>query len=117
MRAEAGGLLLVVLRVLAWRGGGSRPSPGVARFTRAPCVLRPRDPDDCPDCRRSAAGATGQDQARPSPRPWREGRSRRGAPKRVATDGFACPNAACAYYGVTDAQIHALVGDGAHGCY
>jgi len=42
-------------------------------------------------------------------------KSRRGAPKRIDTDGFACPNALCPYFGITDAQIHALVGDGKHG--
>ena len=25
------------------------------------------------------------------------------------------PNRTCAYYGITDAQVHALVGDGTHG--
>jgi transposase-like protein len=33
----------------------------------------------------------------------------------VNTDGFACPNPQCAYSGITDAQVHALVGDGKHG--
>jgi len=42
-------------------------------------------------------------------------KSRRGAPKRIDTEGFACPNALCPYFGITDAQIHALVGDGKHG--
>jgi IS1 family transposase len=42
-------------------------------------------------------------------------KSRRGAPKRIPTEGFACPNQQCAYFGITDAQIHALVGDGKHG--
>jgi hypothetical protein len=42
-------------------------------------------------------------------------KSRRGAPKRVNTEGFACPNPQCAYFGITDTQIHALVGDGKHG--
>jgi IS1 family transposase len=42
-------------------------------------------------------------------------KSRRGAPKRVNTEGFACPNEQCAYFGITDAHIHALVGDGKHG--
>jgi IS1 family transposase len=50
-----------------------------------------------------------------SVRPWRDVKSRRGAPKRVNTQGFACPNQQCTYYGNTDAQIHALVGDGKHG--
>ena len=48
-------------------------------------------------------------------RPWREVKSRRGAPKRVDTEGFACPNHRCRYAGITDAHIHALVGDGKHG--
>lgn len=38
-----------------------------------------------------------------------------GAPKRVNTDGYACPNQPCAYFGITNAHIHALVGDGKHG--
>jgi IS1 family transposase len=49
--------------------------------------------------------------------PWRELKSRRGAPKRIATDGFACPNPACDYFRLTDAEVHALVGDGRHGTY
>ena len=48
-------------------------------------------------------------------RPWCEVKSRRGAPKRVDTEGYACPNRKCLYYGITDAHIHALVGDGKHG--
>lgn len=48
-------------------------------------------------------------------RPWCEVKSRRGAPKRIDTAGFACPNSRCLYFGITDARIHALVGDGKHG--
>jgi len=48
-------------------------------------------------------------------RPWHEVKSRRGAPKRIDTEGFACPNPQCPYFGITDAHIHALVGDGKHG--
>jgi transposase-like protein len=33
----------------------------------------------------------------------------------VNTEGFACPNRTCPYSGITDAHIHALVGDGTHG--
>ena len=47
--------------------------------------------------------------------PWSEVKSRRGAPKRVNTEGFACPNQQCQYFGITDAHIHALVGDATHG--
>jgi len=42
-------------------------------------------------------------------------KSRRGAPKRVNTEGYACPNQKCRYFGNTDARAHALVGDGKHG--
>ena len=42
-------------------------------------------------------------------------KSRRGAPKRRHTEGFACPKQQCSYFGITDAHIHALVGDGKHG--
>jgi IS1 family transposase len=35
--------------------------------------------------------------------------------KRIATTGYACPNFDCLYYGITDEQIHALVGCGGHG--
>jgi IS1 family transposase len=52
---------------------------------------------------------------RPAVRPWHELKSRRGAPKRIATEGFACPTPICTYYRITDAQVHALVGDGSHG--
>jgi hypothetical protein len=48
-------------------------------------------------------------------RPWREVKSRRGAPKRVNSEGYACPNQGCPYSGITDAHVHALVGDGTHG--
>jgi transposase-like protein len=42
-------------------------------------------------------------------------KSRRGAPKRIPTEGFACPNPKCSYFAKTDAHFHALVGDGKHG--
>ncbi len=75
-------------------------------------LLKPRTPLDCPICRLSSSGV------RPAPapvRPWSEVKSRRGAPKRVNTEGFSCPNRICPYAGITDADIHALVGDGKHG--
>jgi transposase-like protein len=78
-------------------------------------LLKPRTPLDCPACRLSCTPSSG---VRPAPtpvRPWCEVKSRRGAPKRVNTEGFACPNLQCPYFGITDAHIHALVGDGKHG--
>jgi hypothetical protein len=75
--------------------------------------LKPRTPLDCPICRLSC---TFSSVVGPAPvRPWRELKSRRGAPKRINTEGFACPHRACPSFGLTDAHIHALVGDGKHG--
>jgi transposase-like protein len=33
----------------------------------------------------------------------------------VNTQDYACPNQQCPYFGITDAQIHRLLGDGKHG--
>src|SRR6266487_4792223 len=75
-------------------------------------LLKPRTPLDCPVCRLASPGVK---PASAPIRPWSEVKSRRGAPKRVNTEGFACPNQQCPYAGITDAHIHALVGDGKHG--
>ncbi|HEV2124086.1 MAG TPA: hypothetical protein VGW38_15085 [Chloroflexota bacterium] len=78
-------------------------------------LLKPRPPDDCPTCRRQRALPPSAPPSPPSVRPWKELKSRRGAPKRIATDGFACPSPACDYFRIADAAVHALVGDGMHG--
>lgn len=78
-------------------------------------LLKPRTPLDCPACRLPCTHSSVVGTAPLPVRPWREMKSRRGAPKRVNTEGFACPNHQCPYFGNTDAQIHALVGDGKHG--
>jgi hypothetical protein len=90
-------------------------SQGTAKCTRLPRPLKPRCPDDCLTCRLSSTNSSGVGSAPAPVRPWREVKSRRGAPKRVNTAGFACPNQQCKYFGNTDAQFHALVGDGKHG--
>ena len=77
-------------------------------------LLKPRTPVDCPACRRQLALPPCTPGRATPVRPGRELKSRRGAPKRSATDGFACPNHACASYRITDASVHALVGDGCH---
>ena len=83
--------------------------------TTAQRLLKSRTPLDCPACNLSCAHSSVVGPA-PSPvRPWCEMKSRRGAPKRVNTEGFACPTHQCPYFGITDAHIHALVGDGKHG--
>ncbi len=93
-----------------------RPSSsGGAKRTTLHRLLKPRTPDDCPACRLTCTLTSGVESASAPVHPWREVKSRRGAPKRVNTEGFACPNRQCAYFGITEASIHALVGDGKHG--
>lgn len=74
--------------------------------------LKPRTADDCPACRAAHPEAP---QPRPLPKPYRQVKSRRGSKKRLSTAGYACPNLSCLYFGITDDQIHALVGCGHHG--
>ena len=107
---------LALLCALCW------PHPGLVQFTGAAKVrttlhrlLKPRPPDDCPACRRTSPASLGAGPVPAPVRPWREVKSRRGAPKRIDTEGFACPNPQCLYFGNTDVHIHALVGDGTHG--
>ena len=78
-------------------------------------LLKPRSPHDCPACRRASTLSLVVEPTPAPVCPWREVKSRRGAPKRVNTEGFACPNHECLYSGITAAHIHALVGDGKHG--
>jgi IS1 family transposase len=94
-----------------------RPSSSRGGATRTPVqrLLKPRCPDDCPACRLSCTNSSVVGLAPAPVRPWCEVKSRRGTPKRIDTQGFACPNQQCAYFGITDAHMHALVGDGKHG--
>ena len=78
-------------------------------------LLKPRTPDDCLACRLATTASSGGGPVPVPVRPWREVKSRRRAPKRIDTQGFACPNRNCPYFGITDAHIHALVGDDKHG--
>ncbi len=108
-------LSLALLWRLDWFQLRPSSSRGGAKRSTLHRLLKPRSPDDCPACRLSCAPSSA---VRPAPtpvRPWCEVKSRRGAPKRVNTEGFACPNQQCPYFGITDAHIHALVGDGKHG--
>jgi len=106
---------LALLWHLEWFHSRSASSQDAAKRSMLPRLLKPRSPDDCPICRHAS---TPSPSVRPAPapvRPWCEVKSRRGAPKRTDTQGFACPNQQCEYFGNTDARVHALVGDGKHG--
>jgi transposase-like protein len=106
---------LVLLWRLDWFPLRLPSSRGEAKRSTLHRLLKPRTPDDCPACRLASTASVGGGPASEPVRPWREVKSRRGAPKRVHTEGFACPNRQCSYFGNTDARVHALVGDGKHG--
>jgi IS1 family transposase len=105
-------LSLALLCRLSWPQLQLSHAPAGSRRALVHRLLKHRTPLDCPLCRLTSPGVK---PASAPIRPWSEVKSRRGAPKRVNTEGFACPNLQCAYLGITDAQIHALVGDGKHG--
>jgi hypothetical protein len=105
-------LPLVLLWRLCWQLLSPSHSPIGSRRTPLHRLLKPRTPLDCPLCRLSSSSVR---PASTPVHPWCEVKSRRGAPKRIPTNGFACPNPQCPYFGITDAHIHALIGDGKHG--
>ena len=89
-----------------------QPQPG------APRPLKPKSAADCPFCCGEQLAAQSyyiEEHPRPLPPPWRATLSPRGRRKASCTDGFACHNPACPYYGIKDQTRHALVFDGAHG--
>jgi len=100
-------LFLALLWRLDWLHLRPSHSRGGAKRIRLPRLLRPRTPLDCPSCHLSCTPSPGVRSAPALVRPWREVKSRRGAPKRVNTEGFACPNQQCPYFGITDAHLHA----------
>jgi hypothetical protein len=106
-------LLLGLLCNWRWHTLSAPRSAAVA--ARLKRLLKPRTPDDCSLCCSQAALPPHTTPMHPSITPWREHKSRRGAPKRIITQGFACSNHMCVYFRIIDARIHALVGDGVEG--
>ena len=111
--------LLVLLLTLLWLGlwvalvqFDHRPAP-LKSAPRGPRSLRPRTPDDCPQCR-DAKMAPPAATVR-SVVPYAQRKSRRGRKKTLDTHGQACPNPDCDYHRITDSAVHALVGYGHHG--
>jgi len=108
--------LSILLLWLVWHWAQQPPHLQMApRSAALPKLLKPRTPAHCPACRLGSAPSIDHPPTCIPVTPWCERKSQRGAPKRIATQGFACPNRSCAYYQIVDAHIHALVGDGAHG--
>jgi IS1 family transposase/transposase-like protein len=113
-------LAFLLLLSLAWLGRLHVSHQGLAHGragTLHPVIhrlLKPRTPRDCPACCQSSPLPAGPGPSPRQVRLWSEVKSRRGAPKRIDTAGFACPNHQCPYFGITEAHIHALFGDGMH---
>jgi len=111
-------LALILVAIILVLVGWCRRRTQRGRLPSVSCLCRhwrPRTPDDCAYCRQ----ARDLPQAAPQPpvvRPWRDGRSRRGAPWRIPTEGYACRTQGCAYAGIMDSRVHVLVADGHHGC-
>ena len=74
---------------------------------------RAKSPHDCPACQEGVRLAV--QRVRREVAPWSEVKSRRGRKKRIETRGLACPRATCKYSGVTNPEVHALVGYGKRG--
>jgi len=108
-------LLLVRLWRIYWLQLQSSRCKAETGRTTVHHLLKPRTLLDCPFCRLACPPSPSARPASAAVRPWGEVKSRRGAPKRVNTQGFACLNQQCLYFGITDSHMHALVGDGKHG--
>lgn len=78
-----------------------------------PREWQPRNPKKCPACQ--AGVCLPALHPKREVIPWREVKSRRGRKKTVKTEGHCCLNPRCAYVGITDAAVHALVGNGKDG--
>ncbi len=74
--------------------------------------LHPKSPEACALCR---GGQVQADQPRRPPVPYPQTKSNRGRKKQLDSRGKACLNPNCPYFMVTDAAVHALVGDGRRG--
>lgn len=76
----------------------------------------PRTPLDCLHCQAQAKTLELPTQVTAEPiLAYNQTKSNRGHPKKIPTQGYACPNPKCLYYGCTHSAFHALVGDGCHG--
>jgi hypothetical protein len=106
-------LVYFLLRML-WKQHHRRLGKLWKRAKRGPPRRwQPKSPKDCPACQ--AGVSLSLPRIRRNVRPWSQVKSTRGRKKQIQTQGFACPNVQCAYFGIRDAALHALVGNGKRG--
>ena len=111
-------LLLLLFAVLLLKVGWQLYAPRLRRRwrkakARLPRRWKPRSPKDCPHCCEGLSL-----ESRPVERevePYAERKSKRGRKQEICTAGYACLNPHCEYFGITDDQMHALVGNGKRG--
>jgi len=108
-------LLLLLFTVLLLNLSWNLYAPRLMRRwqnakARLPRRWKPRSPKDCPHCCQGLSLESCLVQRKVEPYATRK--STRGRKKEICTAGFACLNPLCDYFGVTDDQVHALVGNG-----
>jgi len=97
-------------RIRSWILGKPCKKPA-----RSAVMFRPKSEKDCPYCRLAAASNVPLPPDCPHViLPWDQAKGKGGPKKSVATEGYFCSNPACRYFGVTDPDIHAIVGKGKH---
>ena len=100
-------LTLQIVR-LWWRLNRGRVKRWMKRAKAyRPRKRHPKSPKDCPHCQRGVRLSGVQIEGKV--KPWSEVKSRRGRKKRYRTEGYACLNPECAYFGQRDEHVHALV--------
>ncbi len=81
--------------------------------------MKPKSEKDCPYCQAERSGSTHESGAEVCSHaiiPWSEMKKGKGGrPKKVKTEGHACLEPGCYYFGVTAQSTHALVSNGTHG--
>jgi hypothetical protein len=71
--------------------------------------LKARSPEDCPACQAKLGLRGVNSHPAHEVRSWREVKGKGGRKKQSNTEGHACPNRACRYYGIREQKVHALV--------
>ena len=75
-----------------------------------PRQWHPKSEEACPGCRDGVQVTVVR--ANQAVRRYSSHKRKRGASKRLSTDGYACQCRECAYFGITDETVLALVGYG-----
>jgi hypothetical protein len=108
--------IIVLLSILLWRRHGKQiKSLLEKKKAKRPWSLKPKSPEDCPSCVGEATLRTVNPIPADLPPPWERVKGPGGPKKTVETEGHACDNARCLYYGIRDGSIHALAGNGVRG--